>query len=231
MNPALRRSAAHVFVESIESPLLDEQDQHHLARVLRLRVGETVSVSDGCGAWRLCTFLEGAELAAETEVIVEPARVRPVTVGFALPKADRPEWIVQKLTEIGVDHLVVLEADRSITRWAGDKAERNLVKLRKVAREASMQSRRVRLPRIDGLVGLADLSGVVATPVTLAEPGGRPLDDDDRCLLIGPEGGWSPAELARVDDHAALGEPILRVETAALVAAARLVTFADRRSG
>lgn len=230
MNPALRRSAAHVFVDSIESPQLDEQDHHHLARVLRLRAGETVSVSDGQGAWRLCRFGDGGGLEINTAIVRERSRTAPVTVGFALPKADRPEWIVQKLTEIGVDQMVIVEAERSVIRWDAPKSERHLLKLRKVAREASMQSRRVFLPIIVGPIALRDTASFVAAQmptIALAEPGGRALMPADRCLLVGPEGGWSPAELAGGSDQVALGSSILRVETAALVAATRLIANAD----
>ena len=59
MNDDLRRSAAHVFVTDIVDPVLDDDDAHHLTRVLRLRAGQKVSVSDGRGAWRICEWRDG----------------------------------------------------------------------------------------------------------------------------------------------------------------------------
>ena len=224
MNPALRRSAAHAFVEAIEFPELDQQDRHHLQRVLRLRAGEVVTVSDGRGAWRVCRFGADGGLSVDGDVVVEPSRQPPLTVGFALPKGDRPEWIVQKLTEIGIDRMVIVEADRSVTVWDGERATRNLAKLGRVAREAAMQSRRVWLPEITGPV---DIRRVITDQhpgtVRLAEPGADPLTPHDSFVLIGPEGGWSPAELEVCDGHVGLGASILRIETAALVAATRMV--------
>lgn len=226
MNPALRRSAAHVFVESLTTPVLADDDRHHLVRVLRLRAGEPVSVADGRGSWRICRFASDGELHPDSELVTETIADPPVTIGFALPKGDRPEWIVQKLTEIGVDRIVILEADRSVTRWEGDRAARHLAKLERVAREASMQSRRVMLPTVDGPVRAdAFVRDQPVGAVALAEPDGAPPTLSSPTVLIGPEGGWSQAELALTPDHVGLGRGVLRIETAALVAAARLAAL------
>jgi 16S rRNA (uracil1498-N3)-methyltransferase len=225
VTPALRRSAAHVVVDSVDEPHLTDIDRHHLDRVLRLRSGEIVSVTDGRGSWRLCSYVGGGGLTATGAVTVDPPRASPITIGFALPKGDRPEWIVQKLTEVGVDRIVIVDAERSVTRWDGDRAARQVAKLVRVAREASMQSRRVHLPIIEGPLPATAVLSVDATFV--AEPGGSPLGCDHRCLVVGPEGGWTDAELAVAAGRVDLGPTILRIETAALVAGARLVAFAD----
>jgi 16S rRNA (uracil1498-N3)-methyltransferase len=224
VNPALRRSAAHVFVETLELPALAADDHHHLSRVLRLREGEKVSVGDGNGGWRICRYATGGALEPDTDVQYSHRPVPSITIGFALPKADRPEWIVQKLTEIGVDTFVVLHTERSVVRWDADRAHRNLAKLSKVAREAAMQSRRLWLPTVIGPVTPEQLAGPT---VALAEPEGEPLSLDTSTVLIGPEGGWTEAELSRHARHARLGSSILRVETAALVAAVQLSALRD----
>jgi 16S rRNA (uracil1498-N3)-methyltransferase len=225
VNPALRRSAAHVFVESLAAPALSGDDLHHLLRVLRLRAGEVVSVSDGAGGWRLCRFGADGSLTPDGEVEQDPDPGQLLTVGFALAKGDRPEWIVQKLTEIGIDRIVLVDAARSIVRWEPAKAARNLERLAKVAREASMQSRRTRLVEIIGPLPL----GVLAGPgVAIAEPDGAPLTTSVHTVLVGPEGGWTPDELAVVGASVGLGSTSLRVETAAIVAATRLTA---RREG
>jgi 16S rRNA (uracil1498-N3)-methyltransferase len=225
VNPLLRRSAAHVFVDSLHTPTLNSDDQHHLARVLRLRAGESVSVSDGQGRWRICRFVSADVLEPDTEIETVERAAPEITIGFALPKGDRPEWIVQKLTEIGVDHVVVLHAERSVVRWEPDRAERNIAKLVKVAREASMQSRRVWLPTVSGPLRADQVMG---ESVSLAEPDGDALSLAATTVLIGPEGGWTPNELNISASHVSLGKSILRVETAALVAAANLSAQRDR---
>ena len=221
MNDALRGSAAHVVVADLDVPALDPIDEHHLVRVLRLRDGEHVTVTDGAGAWRRCTFREGT-LEPDGAVVIEPPPSSVITVAFAIPKQDRPEWVVQKLTELGVDRIVLVDADRSVVRWDAARQQRNLDKFRRIAREASAQSRRVRLPDVTGPIP----SREVLTTTPVAEPGGRSLTPADRALAIGPEGGWSPEELEVAADRIDLVPTILRVETAAVTAGALL---ADRR--
>ena len=247
----LRHSVAHVFVADISAPHLDDDDQHHLARVLRLRDGEQVSASDGRGAWRMCEWHDGS-LRAMGDVQHVPASSQRVGVAFVPVKGDRPEWSVQKLTEIGVDEIIVLAPTRrAVVRWGDAKASakdtKHMQKLQKVAREASMQSRRVWLPTITGPVSLAD---ACARPgAAVADPDGAPLAASAAAstaapnasvattssaaapslIIIGPEGGFDddeiPASVARVS----LGGTILRAETATLVAATLLANMRDRK--
>jgi 16S rRNA (uracil1498-N3)-methyltransferase len=213
MDEALRRSAAHVLVADLAVPALDPQQAHHLARVLRLRDGVTVTVTDGAGHWRESRWVDGAlEPSAEVVTTMPP---REVTVAVASPKGDRLDWLVQKVTEVGVTRLVLIAAERSVVRWDVERGARQLDRLGRIAAEAAMQSRRVWLPEVIGPVPAAE---VLATSA-LAEPGGRAVTAADRSIAIGPEGGWSPAELALATDRVSLGEHVLRVETAAIVAA------------
>ena len=219
---ALRRAAAHVVVDDVATPVLDDASAHHVFRVLRVADGEIVSVTDGRGSWRLCRA-SAAGLDPMSDPVAEPPVPSPVTIGVAVPKLDRPEWIVQKLTEIGVDRIVLLHAERSVVRWDDRRAAKHLAKLARVAIEAVQQSRRVFVPAIVGPLSAIDfLPEAVA-----AEPNGRSLTATDRTVAIGPEGGWTDRELAAARDRAGLGPTILRVETAALVAAARCVTHAE----
>jgi 16S rRNA (uracil1498-N3)-methyltransferase len=214
----LRGSSAHVVVDDVAAPELDPDAVHHLFRVLRLRDGDVVTVTDGAGAWRPCVAA-GVAVLPDGEVRVEMANPDPVTIAWAVPKRERPEWIVQKLTELGVDRIVLLHADRSVVRWEGARAEKHLSRLRTVAVEAVQQSRGVWAPEI---VGPLEASKILAECVA-AEPGGRDLTAGDRTIAVGPEGGWSDAELAIARDCVSLGDRVLRVETAAVVAAARAV--------
>ncbi len=214
MNPALRSSAAHVFVASLEAPQLEPDDAHHLFRVLRLRDGEEVTVSDGVGGWRP-TEVAGQSLRPAGDIERGPA-LTGVTIATAIPKGDRAEWMVQKLTELGIGEIVFVHCARSVVRWDGERGVKQRGRLERVAREASMQSRRVWLPTLVGPVPLAE---VLARPgCALAEPDGADDVARPRCIVIGPEGGFSPEELAVPVPHVRLSDTILRVETAALVA-------------
>lgn len=236
-----RRAAAQVLVEDLTDPGLDPDDAHHLGRVLRLRPGDEVCATDGRGGWRPAHFVDGNRLDPVGEVQVA-ARPGPLlTVAFAPVKGDRPELVVQKLTEVGVDRIVLLETARSVVRWDGDRAEKQLDRLRRVAREACGQSRRLWLPELglgDGTVGgpvppATALSVLGGAGTALAEPGGAPLGHDVTAVLVGPEGGWTPDELAGAATAGAttctLGPHVLRSETAAIVAGALMVTLRANR--
>ena len=218
----LRSAGAHVLVDDLDAPVLADAELHHVFRVLRVRPGETVTVTDGGGRWRPCRATDGA-IEPTGEVHRVARRDLPITVAFSIPKHDRPEWIVQKLTELGVDRIVLLHAERSVVRWDGDRAERHLVKLRRVASEALQQSRGVWLPEVTGPVPATEVLPTVAA----AEPGAPPLAAEHTMVAIGPEGGWSPAELAAAATTVSIGSTVLRVETAAIVAAARMIMHTE----
>jgi 16S rRNA (uracil1498-N3)-methyltransferase len=207
-----------VFVADLDTLELADDDHHHLARVLRLRPGDELTASDGDGRWRLCRFGSPLEPLGAIEVD-EPSRPE-LTVAFALVKGQRPEWVVQKLTEIGVDRIVPFLAERSVVQWDEGKAGRNHSRLLTVAREAAMQSRRSRLPvleRVTTFLDVADRPGAALT-----ERGGQPPTLALPVLLVGPEGGWSEGERQAGLPLIALGATVLRAETAALVAGAAL---------
>jgi 16S rRNA (uracil1498-N3)-methyltransferase len=214
VDDALRRSAAHVVVADVAAPELDDRAWHHLSRVLRLRAGDDVTVTDGQGRWRVCRVAGQQALEPASDVRAEPAPAA-TTVIVAPPKGDRLEWLVQKCTEVGVGRIVLVQAERSVVRWDDERAPKQLARLAAIAAEAAMQARRVWLPTVEGPVPAAGLLASAA----VAEPDGRPVDARDRCIAVGPEGGWTPGEVAAAGDRVSLGPNILRVETAAVVAA------------
>ena len=219
-------AVAHVFVPDLSAPELATGDRHHLDRVLRLRVGEAVTASDGAGRWVACRWVGGAALEVDGEVVSEPAPAPLVTVAFSPVKGDRPEWAVQKLTELGVDRVVPLVAARSVVRWTGDRAAAVVERWRRVAREAAMQSRRAWLPAVEEAV---EFWVAAAWPgAALAVGGGDPPSLDRPVVLVGPEGGWSDGELGVGLPTVGLGPNVLRTETAAVAAGTLLVAL---RSG
>lgn len=213
-------AAAHVFVPDVETPELAAEDRHHLERVLRLRPGDEVTVGDGAGRWRRCRLGTGGSVEALDEVHSEEPPSPAVSVAFALTKGERPEWTVQKLTEIGVDRIVPFTAARSVVRWDADRAERSVKRLRRVAREAASQSRRTWLPAVEDVATFADVSS--RPGAALADFSGGPPTLRLPLVLVGPEGGWSDEERAADVPRVCLGPHVLRAETAALVAGALL---------
>jgi 16S rRNA (uracil1498-N3)-methyltransferase len=219
IDPALRGSAAHVLVADVAVPTPPADAVHHLLRVLRLRDGEAVTVTDGNGRWRECV-IAGASIEptgdARSVERPEPA----LTVAVAPPKGDRLEWLVAKCTEVGVDRIVLLDADRSVVRWKGDRADKQIERLQRIVVESSMQSRRVWLPELSGPRPAIE----VLPSSAVAEPGGEPVTAGISTIAVGPEGGWSPAEVASAGRTVSLGDQILRVETAAVAAAVLMVS-------
>ena len=129
--------------------------------------------------------------------MVTSVRAEPeVTVAFVPVKGGRPEWVVQKLTEAGVDRIVVLESLRAVVRWEGDRRTRAVDRLRRVAREAAAQSRRAWLPEVVGVADLDDLRDRLApVPLALAQLGGDPPSIRAPAVAVGPEGGWDASEV------------------------------------
>lgn len=227
-----RSASAVVFVADVDAPVLGPEDAHHLVDVLRLRAGSSVLAANGNGAYRDCTLTESektardrpdsraarASLLAAGPVLHEPSRGRTIAVGLALGKGERPEWAVQKLTELGIDQILFVDTARSVVRPDRQAMERRSERLRRVAREAAMQCRRLRLPEISGPVPLAQALALAPGTVALAEPGARPVDAAISSVIVGPEGGFTPEELALAPRVVGLPGYVLRTETAAVVA-------------
>jgi 16S rRNA (uracil1498-N3)-methyltransferase len=220
MNPLLRNSEAHVFVTSLESPQLGFEDEHHLDRSLRLEETDPVSVSDGHGRWATATWSRRRGLELTSQIFSEPERPT-LTIGCAIPKGDRPELVVQKLTELGINRISFYETSRSIVHWDDERRSKQTERLNRIAREAAMQSRRTFLPRLEFTAFERMLE---QTGMAIAEVGGRdPIDEAVTGVLVGPEGGFDRDELDFAVPKIGLSRNVLRVETAAIVAGAMLV--------
>jgi 16S rRNA (uracil1498-N3)-methyltransferase len=222
-----RAATAQVFVESLEDLEPSESDLHHLRRVLRLRPGEVLCAADGRGGYRMCRMSASAEpLEADGEVQLTEAAAPLLHVGFAPLKGDRTEWVVQKLTELGVDVIELVETARSVVRAGAERTERRLERrqerLGEIVRSAAAQSRRLWLPELR-----TNPAGAALPPGVLADAGGRPLERSDPCVLVGPEGGWTDEERSG-RELVGLSTQVLRAETAAVAAA---TAMAGMRAG
>lgn len=228
--PDLRtQRGPHVFVDDLDIPVLDDDDRHHLTKSLRLRSGDSFTISNGHGDWRPAIF--GDVIEPTGPIIHVPAPLNTLGIGIALTKAAKPELAVQKATEIGIDAVVVFEAQHSVARWNQDKRARNQQRLRRIAREAAMQSHRVRLPDVWVVQDLDEVQTTAPfadSPIYRADFGGEPVNSDHRFVLIGPEGGWSDEERTVLPNAVDLGSTVLRAETAALVVSTQLVRSRDR---
>jgi 16S rRNA (uracil1498-N3)-methyltransferase len=232
---AVRAAAsAQAFVDDVANPSLGSDDVHHFGRVLRLRAGEEVIISDGAGHWARALWQSGALEAqrdatgpgGDGSVQFEPQPAPALTVAFAPTKGERPEWVVQKLTELGLDRIVPLVSERSVVRWSGNRGHGAVERLRRVAREAAAQCRRVWLPEVGDVVTFAELAGLGgAGQVVLAQLSGDRPSVTQRVVAVGPEGGWSGDELGSGLPTVGFGLSVLRAETAAVTAGALMVSL------
>lgn len=218
---------------------LEGDEARHLARVLRAKVGDAVSLFDGRGhEWSARVASLGRDRVAfdavEPREGVCPQGV-PVTLAVALPKGDRQKWMVEKLTELGTSRLVPLETTRGVAEATASAQAR----LERVVIEACKQCGRNMLMEVTPGRPLARLLEEAAASrcVLIAHPGGRRLEaasippgTAEIVALVGPEGGFTDEELTAAERAGAirisLGPHILRVETAAIALAARLAEAA-----
>ena len=224
MNPLLRNSAAHLVLNNIDSISLSDTDSHHLFRVLRLRDGQSVTATDGAGRWRECRVVgrDGIEIAGS--VVVENSPSITIGVAFVPVKAEKPETTVRQLVEVGADVIdVLLPTKRAV---AGTRDRLN-DRIHTIVREACMQSRRVFVPQVNVGVNLAEV--LAQAGVAIADPEGGPLSAEHQYIVVGPEGGFDASEVPETVAKVSIGPVVMRAETAALVAGARLVALHERQ--
>jgi 16S rRNA (uracil1498-N3)-methyltransferase len=221
-----------------EEMLVDGAEGRHAVDVLRLAAGERVRVGDGRG-----TVVEGEVLAAGPEGLRVAVRARllvPVpepefVLVQALPKGDHGPLAVDLATELGVDRIIPWSAARCVTRWREDRVARGVAKWRSVARAASKQSRRPRVPEVTEPMSTREVCGLLADvdlAVVLHEQARRPLVEIDVpregtvAVVVGPEGGLTDGEVVAfraAGAHAVrLGAEVLRTSTAGAAALAAL---------
>ncbi|MCG7258798.1 MULTISPECIES: 16S rRNA (uracil(1498)-N(3))-methyltransferase [unclassified Corynebacterium] len=251
-----------VFIHPIPEPVavgdrfrLTGAEAKH-ASVKRLEVGEGLVVTDGAARAVQSSFLGDATVEV-TDILKLPVPHPRVTVVQAIPKSDRAELAVDLAVQAGADRIVPWAARRAIAKWDGKEAKAH-GKWENAARAAAKQSRRLRIPEVTQLVrspqdvarelGLGEtgavrvlvlheeatepLPGAVNAAVNAASANGSEAAATEIALVVGPEGGISPEELAEFERLGAtpvrLGPEVLRTATAAAVALGAIGAVTDR---
>jgi 16S rRNA (uracil1498-N3)-methyltransferase len=211
---------------------------HHLARVLRVRPGQSVEIFDGAGRAFAASVAAVDEDSVEL-VLGQPRHELPqrrITVVQGLPKAEKLEWIIEKATELGAAAILPVSTARAVARLEADRAGRRIARWRRIAEEAARQCGRADVPEIREPRALASLFEAIGADTRVlvldeaererrlsqavrVEPRLAPL-----ALVVGPEGGLERAEVAALISGGAvpvtLGHNVVRTETAALAALA-----------
>lgn len=214
--------------------VLTGAEARHAATVSRIRAGESIRVGDGRGRIATATVTEAAparlDLAVDAVESIPAATPRLVLVQ-ALAKGDRDELAVQAATELGADEIVPWQAARSVSRWVGPKADKGRERWASIVREASKQSLRAWVPEVAPIVSTKQLAArgeriLVLEPSASVALTSLRFDERDVLLVVGPEGGVAPDELAQLADAGAelvrMGTNVLRTSTAGPAAVAVL---------
>ena len=203
------------FVESVTRPLteLSSKESRHAIRALRLGAGDLVTVFDASSSWN--GRIESVEGRVTVRVLEEVPAVNlpPVRVAAAAPKGDRLEWMVEKLAELGVVELVPVRFARSVATVS----ETRRLRMERVAVAAAKQSGAPLMT----ISPERNVEEIPADVLLLAPSATQSVGTGEGMILVGPEGGLTVAEEARFTRRATLGPTVLRIESAAVVAAAR----------
>jgi 16S rRNA (uracil1498-N3)-methyltransferase len=232
--------------------VVDGDEGFHAATVRRIRPGEELVLGDGAGGLARCQVERAGRDGLHARVLGRwsvPPGLPAVTVVQALPKSERSELAIELATEAGADAFLAWQAARCVATWEGARVDKGLRRWRAVARSAARQSRRAHIPPVEGVLSTAGLIQRVrdevaagAAVLILHESATDGLADvfpdiagaqaNSLLLLVGPEGGIGPDEIAALTEAGAvavrLGPQVLRTSTAAAVALGALGVLTPR---
>jgi 16S rRNA (uracil1498-N3)-methyltransferase len=224
----------HIAQLGVGDLALPAAEAHHVRDVLRMNEGDVLELFDRDGnvATAVIKTVNPAHVVVVVETLASAAPSPRVVVAAAVPKGDRADWMIEKLSELGVAQFIPLAAERSVTLPGGTN---KLARWERIAVEAAKQSRRIGTMQIAPLTPLpvviqsarpgwflSTAQDAISVDTALVDYHGH-----DHTLLIGPEGGWTESEISHMRGiglvAVSLTRSILRVETAAVLAAGVLL--------
>ncbi|SDI94476.1 16S rRNA (uracil(1498)-N(3))-methyltransferase [Salimicrobium halophilum] len=218
---------------------ITEEDAHHIKKVMRMTEGDSlIAVHPEGKAYKVSIESVGESIicVVREEITDNKELPQQVTVVQAIGKADKVEWVIQKATELGVSRIIPFQATRSVAKWDHKKQDKKVARFEKIAKEAAEQSERVKVPHVHRVLSLQEVIEetkdydfrVFAYENEVRNGANRKLSEHIKemtpgtevCVIIGPEGGFSPEEADELYQSGftsvRLGKRILRMETAPL---------------
>lgn len=224
---------------------LSSEDLFHLTKVLRIRKNEVFEiVVDNQLFFCDITSFEPLVINVLERKIISNQKTCEVTLFYALPKGDKLEFVLQKATELGVSHIVLVESENSVVKFSQDKKKDKLERYEKIIKSAAMQSKQNRIPTISGPLPFKkclemsfDLRLLAHEKATL--PFATVLSEGlnssrSVALFVGPEGGFSAAEVKNAQEAnyniISFGQSVLRSETAVIYGLSVLHHYLEEKS-
>lgn len=232
------------FVDKLsggQTQTLESDEAHHAIKVMRLKTGEEIKISDGEGNWVSGPISEVGKKNLKIDVTasgIEASKKPELVLVQALTKSDRNKEMLELVTVAGVDRIIPWQAERSISKWQSNSYD----KWTSSIKEAGKQSRRVNLPKLEKLMSAKDITDQISASdciLVFHESANEKFSDLDISqsassiyLVIGPEGGITDTELeifkSKGGNLVRLGEPVLRSAHAGFAALASIQTKLGR---
>jgi 16S rRNA (uracil1498-N3)-methyltransferase len=232
------------FVDELsnsQTQILDSDEAHHAIKVMRLKTGEEIKISDGKGRWVSGHISEVGKKSLKITVTssgVEMIKKPELVLVQALTKSDRNKEMLELITVAGVDRIIPWQAERCISKWQSNSYDKWSTSIK----EASKQSRRVNLPKLEQVMSVRQIVDQISTSdqiIVFHESATEKFSDlevsrnvSNVYLIIGPEGGIADSELeifkTKGGNLVRLGEPVLRSAHAGFAALASIQTKLGR---
>lgn len=217
--------------------IIEGEDVKHISKVLRCRVGEELEICDNDNNEYICeiTNIDKSEVQLNIidKVDIKRESDLKIKVYQGLPKGPKMEMILQKLTEVGVDEIILVQTKRTVVKVEDKKEDKKIERWERIIYEAAKQSKRGKIPKLRGILSFKEaLSDMGKNDLNIApyenertksiKQAIKGQDINNIGIFVGPEGGFEDTEIKDIEDiggqSVSLGPRILRTETASLVA-------------
>ena len=219
------------------SCIIEGEDVKHISKVLRCRIGEELEVCDNNNNEYICEITNidknQVELNILEKVDIQRESDLKIKVYQGLPKGPKMEMILQKLTEVGVDEIILVQTKRTVVKVDDKKEDKKLERWERIIYEAAKQSKRGKIPTLRGVLTFKEaLADMKENDFNIApyenektksiKQAIKGVNINNIGIFVGPEGGFEETEIEAIEDiggqSVSLGPRILRTETASLVA-------------
>lgn len=217
--------------------IIEGEDVKHISKVLRCRIGEELEICDNDNNEYICeiTNIDKSQVELNIVEVVDIKRESDLKIKVyqGLPKGPKMEMILQKLTEVGVDEIILVQTKRTVVKVDDKKEDKKIERWERIIYEAAKQSKRGKIPKLRGVLSFKEaLADMKENDFNIApyenertksiKQAIKGVDIKNIGIFVGPEGGFEDTEIKVIEEiggqSVSLGPRILRTETASLVA-------------